>query len=125
MIRRPPRSTLFPYTTLFRSQPDGAVANRGTRRGNPAREGAARRFPARILQASRGPAGDRAGGGRNVPSLLAWFLWWQRVGALPRAGCSETPNRRGKGVGVFRTVGRRFVTRGGGGAVFCQEGKHL
>src|SRR2546427_4274402 len=23
MIRRPPRSTLFPYTTLFRSQPDG------------------------------------------------------------------------------------------------------
>src|SRR3712207_6976008 len=27
MIRRPPRSTLFPYTTLFRSQPpvDGAA----------------------------------------------------------------------------------------------------
>src|SRR5258708_13283448 len=23
MIRRPPRSTLFPYTTLFRSQPTG------------------------------------------------------------------------------------------------------
>src|SRR5947209_16179836 len=23
MIRRPPRSTLFPYTTLFRSCPDG------------------------------------------------------------------------------------------------------
>src|SRR3712207_7819452 len=23
MIRRPPRSTLFPYTTLFRSGPDG------------------------------------------------------------------------------------------------------
>src|SRR3712207_7489506 len=27
MIRRPPRSTLFPYTTLFRSgRPDGTVA---------------------------------------------------------------------------------------------------
>src|SRR5947209_12886136 len=26
MIRRPPRSTLFPYTTLFRSGLDGAVA---------------------------------------------------------------------------------------------------
>src|SRR3989337_3586930 len=25
MIRRPPRSTLFPYTTLFRSLPIGAV----------------------------------------------------------------------------------------------------
>src|SRR3712207_7569998 len=24
MIRRPPRSTLFPYTTLFRSQEEGA-----------------------------------------------------------------------------------------------------
>src|SRR3712207_8949179 len=24
MIRRPPRSTLFPYTTLFRSTPSGA-----------------------------------------------------------------------------------------------------
>src|SRR5256885_3293015 len=25
MIRRPPRSTLFPYTTLFRSHPRGAI----------------------------------------------------------------------------------------------------
>src|SRR3712207_7783988 len=25
MIRRPPRSTLFPYTTLFRSGPEAAV----------------------------------------------------------------------------------------------------
>src|SRR2546427_9514638 len=33
MIRRPPRSTLFPYTTLFRS---GVVAA-GLRRGIPAR----------------------------------------------------------------------------------------
>src|SRR2546430_16740748 len=27
MIRRPPRSTLFPYTTLFRSTPAGMVAD--------------------------------------------------------------------------------------------------
>src|SRR3712207_8031381 len=26
MIRRPPRSTLFPYTTLFRSPPDADLA---------------------------------------------------------------------------------------------------
>src|SRR3712207_7271440 len=26
MIRRPPRSTLFPYTTLFRSQPPACAA---------------------------------------------------------------------------------------------------
>src|SRR5687767_15477527 len=29
MIRRPPRSTLFPYTTLFRSSPDSAVFSKG------------------------------------------------------------------------------------------------
>src|SRR3712207_9083290 len=29
MIRRPPRSTLFPYTTLFRSRAAHAVAERG------------------------------------------------------------------------------------------------
>src|SRR3712207_8643654 len=28
MIRRPPRSTLFPYTTLFRSGPEAALADR-------------------------------------------------------------------------------------------------
>src|SRR5258708_23342108 len=30
MIRRPPRSTLFPYTTLFRSLSGAGSANRGT-----------------------------------------------------------------------------------------------
>src|SRR2546421_8403017 len=36
MIRRPPRSTLFPYTTLFRSDDQlslGAVGDDGARRG--------------------------------------------------------------------------------------------
>src|SRR5256885_8459511 len=33
MIRRPPRSTLFPYTTLFRSDPRaGGIAERALRR---------------------------------------------------------------------------------------------
>src|SRR2546422_3975201 len=31
MIRRPPRSTLFPYTTLFRSQPSGVAVDAGSR----------------------------------------------------------------------------------------------
>src|SRR2546430_10032541 len=47
MIRRPPRSTLFPYTTLFRSHLNGHV-----RRG-PRGEGQ-RRVGARQVQ----PAGD-------------------------------------------------------------------
>src|SRR5260370_30455059 len=36
MIRRPPRSTLFPYTTLFRSRPCGRSSLAETRHG-PAR----------------------------------------------------------------------------------------
>src|SRR3712207_7725617 len=41
MIRRPPRSTLFPYTTLFRSQPPGADGPRrpGSARGRAAGPG--------------------------------------------------------------------------------------
>src|SRR5947208_11250144 len=41
MIRRPPRSTLFPYTTLFRSWRQGAVGRQGcrkSRRGSQWRE---------------------------------------------------------------------------------------
>src|SRR2546422_4814415 len=40
MIRRPPRSTLFPYTTLFRSLPDArdpGSAPGATRQRDPAR----------------------------------------------------------------------------------------
>src|SRR2546430_8086718 len=33
MIRRPPRSTLFPYTTLFRSQGQGQGQGQGTGQG--------------------------------------------------------------------------------------------
>src|SRR2546422_7710503 len=36
MIRRPPRSTLFPYTTLFRSGLDGAARRPRPRGGAPA-----------------------------------------------------------------------------------------
>src|SRR2546422_5952619 len=47
MIRRPPRSTLFPYTTLFRSVPDeaalGGRAGPGRHRGQQGHAAAARR----------------------------------------------------------------------------------
>src|SRR3989441_9291727 len=47
MIRRPPRSTLFPYTTLFRSPRLGPGRGRGDcRRRNRGRHGQVRRLPA-------------------------------------------------------------------------------
>src|SRR3712207_7161253 len=55
MIRRPPRSTLFPYTTLFRSEGD-------LRRGDGAGPRAAHRQPARadVPRADRHEARHRA-----------------------------------------------------------------
>src|SRR2546430_17299341 len=40
MIRRPPRSTLFPYTTLFRSEDGfGTVRGHGTQQGELSKQG--------------------------------------------------------------------------------------
>src|SRR2546422_6668604 len=62
MIRRPPRSTLFPYTTLFRS---GHGRDRPAGRGGPVRRGAHLRPPAR-RRGSRAAGSDvRGDGGRR------------------------------------------------------------
>src|SRR2546425_8829408 len=65
MIRRPPRSTLFPYTTLFRSVQRGAAARAAAGAGrDPDRRGAGprdarhraqgrRHGPSRVLDAAR------------------------------------------------------------------------
>src|SRR3712207_7487965 len=55
MIRRPPRSTLFPYTTLFRSE---ASARRGGARVDRGREDFALRHAGRARGAG---AAERAG----------------------------------------------------------------
>src|SRR5690348_17532981 len=63
MIRRPPRSTLFPYTTLFRSA--GGVLSPDERAGRDLRHHAARRLPGhRDLAVAPRQARDRAGARR-------------------------------------------------------------
>src|SRR3712207_7309978 len=62
MIRRPPRSTLFPYTTLFRSVP--GADRRGLRRRERLLPGLDRRQPGQVLVAAaraRLPDADLAG----------------------------------------------------------------
>src|SRR3712207_8576210 len=70
MIRRPPRSTLFPYTTLFRSP--GLLRDRGRPGADPAHslaparppEGSRRALPA--ARRRRRPLDDRGrGAGRS------------------------------------------------------------
>src|SRR3712207_7459187 len=68
MIRRPPRSTLFPYTTLFRSLPSRrgrAPPGRGGRSGRGRRRG--RGGPCAGCARRRGKGGRGGRGRREVP----------------------------------------------------------
>src|SRR3712207_8332193 len=58
MIRRPPRSTLFPYTTLFRSRTWGGCSGPG-RRPDGALVGLGRGRPRRSDSRPRSGAADR------------------------------------------------------------------
>src|SRR3712207_7799051 len=60
MIRRPPRSTLFPYTTLFRSRSAGAPRLRGG-------PGMSTTATTRTGRPSRGPLTDLLTGGGRAP----------------------------------------------------------
>src|SRR2546430_14676358 len=113
MIRRPPRSTLFPYTTLFRSQTATTTtathgrnsatratelaargARRGRRRDTPRQDDRLRR--ARLARPPRRPARRRSVDGRGRLSGGAKLL--DRLGARRhprRAHGPEARRRRG------------------------------
>src|SRR5690554_7621398 len=62
MLRPPPRSTLFPYTTLFRSRPDPLLGRRHVGRRGPLRladGGAGARLHHARPEDARVPARDR------------------------------------------------------------------
>src|SRR2546429_7694356 len=87
MIRRPPRSTLFPYTTLFRS--------RGLVRVLPPRR---RRYHAAARGAPQRGGGDATPCARLSPGLGAGRLWGRAagrrlvpVGPRPAARASRHP----------------------------------
>src|SRR3712207_7630401 len=60
MIRRPPRSTLFPYTTLFRSAAHEARRTRPRRQGDGRGDPHAHRRRARLRARGPEPAHDGA-----------------------------------------------------------------
>src|SRR5947207_10354253 len=61
MIRRPPRSTLFPYTTLFRSVFDSRTDGERVRLGrSPSRRGEAGESGGREISRERGPGENPA-----------------------------------------------------------------
>src|SRR3712207_8535214 len=90
MIRRPPRSTLFPYTTLFRSAPAAGgrrltVPARGALDLTRRRGGARRR--ARFTRGARRPRGTRRGPGKSKAPL-------SRTGERSEEHTSELQSRQ-------------------------------
>src|SRR2546430_7871083 len=89
MIRRPPRSTLFPYTTLFRSPYGGAAARRGGRvpaaggrtvlQRSAAADRATGPAPLRTDRPTRGREHVAAGGPRGGRAALS-LLFCRRSG---------------------------------------------
>src|SRR2546422_10009514 len=108
MIRRPPRSTLFPYTTLFRSRgpgPRGADARdrpRATRHGaSDARDarGGARRRPVRVALILAGHHHRRRCGARSVLPTAHPPAAAPIVARAGPGGATWGPGRRGGGFG--------------------------
>src|SRR5256885_11612997 len=67
MIRRPPRSTLFPYTTLFRSRRGGGVHRGGSR---PHRRPPAARGDRRSREGRHRHPGHHAAAAERSPAAL-------------------------------------------------------
>src|SRR3989449_8888500 len=122
MIRRPPRSTLFPYTTLFRSAPGRRAARRprvvvvGVR-GHDAGAVLRGRGRRRTDLALRGDeAGERTARARVRPALsdadpLPAVLHGVRSAAAPRPG--HSPVHRTDRARAAAPHARRRVERAG------------
>src|SRR2546430_11352895 len=79
MIRRPPRSTLFPYTTLFRSDgggvPAGALDGGRLRRARPGRAGLSLvLWSGRLLPAGWGRSEDHTSALQSQSNLVCRVL---------------------------------------------------
>src|SRR3989449_11622970 len=101
MIRRPPRSTLFPYTTLFRSRAGTRARPHAAPRGAYARRGA----PADGAGVPQGEPRRHGHGGESV-----------RRGDRDRlAGAPLRPSTRRRVARATRAGRRLYGRRGGGG----------
>src|SRR2546430_13805798 len=94
MIRRPPRSTLFPYTTLFRSRRFGADRARG---GAAGRERAGRSLHERLpdggaadRERPRAAALARASAAAAAHRLRAQLTW---TSSPPPTSCPSSSTR--------------------------------
>src|SRR3546814_11667934 len=105
MIRRPPRSTrtdtLFPYTTLFRSQPQGGRPRRRLRHPRHKRKGLTMRFKRAVQRYGRTPEPatpyQRAGQmwDERIGSARVQARNWRLMAEIGRASCRERVGQYG------------------------------
>src|SRR5256714_7186595 len=105
MIRRPPRSTLFPYTTLFRSPPDRRRADLAAPRELHRERG--RRALGRRARADAGSAAARAGAVRR---------------RAPARGRAPRPDRAAAALSAGPTTLQQAVARSRRSTAPCGEG---
>src|SRR2546429_6599958 len=132
MIRRPPRSTLFPYTTLFRSRRDprrrgrglyapvdprrlhGDAWARGGERGSAARIAAVRRHARRVRDGGGRvrfcPRGARGGAGTGCPRIRGGARL-RRVERRASHGATRAGSDRCRRHDARRTPARRHRAR--------------
>src|SRR3989441_7327732 len=124
MIRRPPRSTLFPYTTLFRSHRGGGERGSASSRPRLAHGAAGARAGRHLLDRRGRPFDERHGQRRRRPG--------DRPQGLARARPSpEHPRRRGvsriragaAGRGVRRLATGLTLALVYGGVLFALAGR--
>src|SRR5256886_9480310 len=106
MIRRPPRSTLFPYTTLFRSHPFGDVEF------NPASKPGAPDYG--LLYTSGSDLGFSNGGGPKANNPRQTQRLDTGVGAILRIDPRSPSVSRGmKGLGGYTIPASNKIASGG------------
>src|SRR2546429_3348345 len=93
MIRRPPRSTLFPYTTLFRSLEEGdRVGQRREQRENAERAGPVRRAE-RSAEEEEGRSEEHTSELQSRLHLVCRLLLEKKKSSTQALELSATPPR--------------------------------
>src|SRR2546430_530955 len=126
MIRRPPRSTLFPYTTLFRSSRRRARPRAAARPGRPRfRSGPARLPPAGRCRGPARCAIPDAPAPRSAPGSPACggtdWRWW----AAPPAGPRRYRRARRRWYREARSRRRNLAALGGGSKLAAPQAEQL
>src|SRR2546430_8328163 len=127
MIRRPPRSTLFPYTTLFRSRLQSRVQRGFGRRGVPplveqrideTRRGALAQAVARALESLADAEGDfkeRIGLAGRFQGVLDFIVLATDADDLGELAEHLSGGRAGRELRIGEQPGEKLVARVGDG----------